>query len=552
MAIHLAEKTPFLMETLCRHTNRSPLTSPQLEVLIHVLTLFREHLSQQFSCDILEMIPTELVEAVVHSSILPLQPLIPLVQVLLDAELVDCPFIEAVKIRVGNESGFSLERLQVITAIASRDKTYRFALNRVIKDYRPCHRKSHMHLITCMNLLSEFGFTLGEETSDEMDGVMERQFMAFRIEEGSEVLGPVMPFSDFISRIGTLLAEREVLIPEVDTLPKPIQLCHDLSNSSKYAISLLKHAWYTKGVNNYNTLLADDPGLIPLYLELFAQLQACRLMKYLEGQDFHNVIPLCVGSVLLRTFKLNLSALTIDPSVSLRRQATDLVRSFAGIVDHLMEKGFLPLSREIIGELTPILNSPLVKYIYGKLKIAHRDCRELVGKTFFASTGHHGITIFGGIILINDNYSSDKLKAKCGVVITLYHEFAHYCRRMQEGEMFDINQLTPTKDQTENEIYHLGPPGDPSLRLRVPTEGEAGHGEGGYQVEEELYGVVPNLVNEHQARFLTKGENWNLPHDDFKSQLEALHAVKPAELFSYRSGDQNIYFHRQDHSLFQG
>jgi len=245
-----------------------------------------------------------------------------------------------------------------------------------MKDYRENHPKGHMHLMACMEALSVFGFTLREETRAEIDEGMKRSLMPFRLEEGIEVSGPYTSFRDFLRQVGELLAKGEVIVQEVDTLPKPIQLSHDLSNSSEYAISLLKYAWYTRGVSNYNSLVENRPSLIPLYSHIFAQLQTCRLIKCL---DVHNVIPLCVGSVLLRTFQLNFPALAIDPSVSLHRQAANLIRSFAEEVDRLKENGLFLLSREILEWLTPILNSQFVRYIYQKLIITHRNW---MGKCF--------------------------------------------------------------------------------------------------------------------------------------------------------------------------
>jgi len=119
--------------------------------------------------------------------------------------------------------------------------------------------------------------------------------------------------------------------------------------------------------------------------------------------------------------------------------------------------------------------------------------------------------------LINLNYCAYTLEAKCGVVITIYREFAHYCRRMQEGGVFHINQILPTESLKNSEIGHIKSTEDRSIHSSIPLPGEEKHREGSYQAEEELYGVAIDLVNGHQARFLTTGENWGLFHDEFRA-----------------------------------
>jgi len=538
---HIDEISPIL-DALCTQAVNGELTEQhQHDVLDCVVKKFTQYLRQQSANAMLPSLPEALIAAAADPNILSLELLSPMIKPLLRNGHPNRLLISVVKERLERDQVFSKKRAKAVYQLARNDTDYRSTALRLLKTYnsQPLGKQDSKDIVRYMSHCCK----------DLEDEIEKAQLLAAReIIDAYEIQHVHSvhdhEFLDFTQYLALVTQRGEGLKP-VETATTPIRLEADLSNCASYIKSQLKSAWLAKGVANYNRLRTTNPELLGAYSATFSQLANSAFGKVFADPQVHRVIILYAGSLLLRAFQINLPT---TPSPALAR-VQDFLKSVSITLENMKTELVYPLEQQQLEWLTPFLKSPLVRHIYGLLGIKTRDCSELQGKVFFAPIGNHGVTIFGGIILVSNGYRTEELKARCGLLITMYHEFAHYCRRMPKG-IYDVNQLTPTKGQADLEVYVLGTPGDIVNQTRKQAGGEPKHGEGGYQAEVELYGLVPNCLTQQQAQFLVRHENWLLPHQDFQVQLEELAKQDKTSYLQYRSGDDCLYFPRLDHQPF--
>lgn len=209
---------------------------------------------------------------------------------------------------------------------------------------------------------------------------------------------------------------------------------------------------------------------------------------------------------------------------------------------------FEQVSGERRNYAAPFLQSRAVKEAYALLNLAIIDFEIWGNQVYYAAiSGAHGVTLFGGFVLVKQKYSDTDDYALLGFLITLVHESAHLLRRGTKGQ-YNIEKLTPTKKEGSRDPYKAGIPGND--KSSYITCSETDHGEGGFQLEEVLFGKTITAVTRQQQAYLLDSTNWQQPLNEFRRALEELGAVEMPDAVELGRSQMILTYQRDNHCDF--
>ncbi|CAG9332479.1 unnamed protein product [Blepharisma stoltei] len=147
-----------------------------------------------------------------------------------------------------------------------------------------------------------------------------------------------------------------------------------------------------------------------------------------------------------------------------------------------------------------------------------RNAKGFEEKTFYVDLPRrtHGVTVLGGVILLNLVTKEQTPFFQCVKIIAYLHELAHALRKTENG-LYSFENHTPEKSERFYEGYPMTKRDDNFLK-------EAAKKEGGMQLETILFGNFVNKVNDEQISFINDITNWNMSLDEFKSKLAKLNS----------------------------
>jgi len=538
-----------LLDGLCVQViSQSELSSTQKEVLYRVLAKFMQCLDSLLASDVADYnyLPQSLIDVIRSPTLLPLDLVTPFVSLLFGASLFNHPLVEVVAVRLEQSGSPEIPNVKLMKRIAKKNPQYRLLACRLL-GHILAHSFDAQEQLTAISILGQFAPGSAERVFRAMNRAATAMVAEISLECEEQAVEVPQSFASFVGEIARMLDKR--LVAE----PKPSEKAGPATSSLDYSQTLLKSIWQTSGVFNYQALMnaATDNAFcaIHYYAEIFSRLKNSVLVEGLSNPSVHPVVHYFAGSQLIRVFQLNLPAeLTgLEPPAE-PNQPKALLDMLEQEFSHFqeLEEEIRLIPEEYFDWLEPILNSHLVIDTYVSLGLDHQNIRIIVGKAYFVPLARsHGITISNGVVLVRSDYGGSNEGQRCGLVITLIHEFAHYCRRMKGG-FYNPNCLTPTRDGEDDESYKSGDLGDKNPQSRKHSSSEAKHGEGGFQVEEMLFGLVPTHVNEYQARFLLNRCSWQYDKEDFRKQLKSLGKKKTGAIYMYPRDCSGYDFPRYD------
>lgn len=546
MAVEHVSDITILLEALCNDIcSQSELVKTQQLVFNEVFVKYTQFLETLLSSEIPHYIPPSLIETVRKPKQVPLNLITPLVLLLLDSGYSQHPLVSVVAEKLVQSEEYKMENIKLMSQIAKSNIKYRSMACLMFNSSlaQPIDDSTHWEIL---GYLREFDPVFAQSVHSTIKNAIAGLALN-RLLEQYEIPAVEKPpnFADFVEKIAEMLRNHTLNELKSEVL--------QTSSSADYCQNLLKDAWKTKGYTNYIRLhqlaTPEAERAINYYAELFSLLQHSMLIAILSDSNFHPVVHYYAGSDLLLLFQLKLPVVvTQPPSLSPTDPPATLLLLWEKDLRQLLKppRDFKPISEEHLAWLEPILNSQLVIDTYRELGVRHQTILTIKGSTYFASLPQlHGVTLFHGIILTKKEYHGPEDKQKCGLLITLFHEFAHYCRRMEEG-FYDPTRLTPTRNDADSETYLAGTPGDMSNHQVKPSSIELQHGEGGYQAEELLFGLFPTCITVSQARFLLKRESWVLKKSHFIKQLGDLYKVGPRIFYLYARNFSSYDYSRPD------
>jgi hypothetical protein len=218
------------------------------------------------------------------------------------------------------------------------------------------------------------------------------------------------------------------------------------------------------------------------------------------------------------------------------------------IAVHLQLGSVRPLGQHQKTRVEALLTSKRVESELTTASLSVNLLSTWIDNIYFAPLVHlHGITLFGGTILIHESYAGEEEFDICGFVLTLFHETAHLLRKVQSN-VYDDTALTPILDTRKGyDEYPHGMPGFKAAGARICKNQES-HGEGGEQLEVSLFGMCVTQLNSMQISFLVDLQNWNIDKQSFNKQLQERALVPNSKKHEYGRSADIRSFPRDNHS----
>ena len=316
---------------------------------------------------------------------------------------------------------------------------------------------------------------------------------------------------------------------DLEAFPQVAPVCPVIGSHISYQ-EVVQELIYLLGKGKKELTVEDTVS----YSGYFEDLLGSPLLLYLRESGYRQYVTQYIVSKLSRLFSWDMN---LDDR--------DFLRTLEKEVLNLYFSPERKLSTSQLWLAGSILSSQAVLEAYSEdelTPVAFENWKEEI--YFVPLEGAHGVTVFGGSVLINEQYSSEKGKDTAGFIFTLLHESAHLARKVKDG-VYDIELKTPMDKVKKTQPQ--GMPGNPEhQRPILGTDNR--FGEGGIEFECTLFGAMITKLSKQQITFLQEGKNWRTDLETFHTELFERGVAEPVEVVEYGSRTQKIFsFSRDSH-----
>ena len=306
LAVKQTEDLSGLVDALCS----VDISQPDARILLQIaFPEFTEKLKEKPISEHLQNITNPLIAAAAHPSLLSLQLLFPVFQLLMEDGHLEHPFIAQIKTRLLREIAHSQAFIEMLEVLCDEDQEY--------------EEQVRFEIQTGLEM-DPFDRELIEIAKELFPGSIEERISESFLNRTPSLRQHSSHFHGFLDAlISQLQTKSPISLPSKDIIPE-LDLAPDLSNSNNYIYSHLVHIWQTQGINKYNKLLLKNSWKVEVYVAVFSLLPKLVIGKAVDAVSAHPVVALFAGSQLLRLFQVNLPK--ADTSELMRCQTTKHLR----------------------------------------------------------------------------------------------------------------------------------------------------------------------------------------------------------------------------------